>query len=444
MKKIYALLITNLILTLGIAQNKKNPNFESIEKLTQERYAYLDNLYKHLHTNPEISFQEKNTAKRLATELRDLGYEVTENFGGNGVVAVLKNGKGKTVMLRADMDALPLEEKTNLAYASKVTTTDDYGNKVNAMHACGHDVHMTVLIGTAHNLVKMKDKWQGTIVLICQPAEERSGGAKAMIAEGIFKKFPKPDYAIALHCNATLPAGKVGYCEGYALANVDMVDITVHGVGGHGAYPHTTIDPIILGTRIVMALQTIVSREISPTQPAVVTVGAFHAGTKGNIISDKAFLQLTLRSYTDEVRNKILESIKLKCKYIALSAGMPEDKLPEVKVLNESTFSTFNEIELTKRLSLVSKNILGENNVVATQPVMGGEDFGLFGRTEEKIPICIYWLGTVAPEKVSAAAEGGEPLPSLHSPFFAPLPEPSIKTGVKTMTASVLELLSKK
>lgn len=427
-----------------LAQKSKSSSLHLIQDEINQQYPTWENLYKHLHSNPEISFQEKNTAARLAMELKNLGYEVTENFGGYGLVAVLKNGIGKTIMMRADMDALPLEEKTNLPYASQVTTKDDYGNTVNTMHACGHDVHMTVLIGTAQLLVKLKNQWKGTLILVCQPAEERGSGAKAMLNEGLFKKFPKPDYALALHCNATIPAGKVGYCEGYALANVDMVDITVYGLGGHGAYPHTTIDPIVLGTRIVTALQTIVSREIAPTDPAVVTVGAFHAGTKGNIIPDKALLQLTLRSYKEEVRNKILESIRLKCKYIALSAGVPEDKLPEIKVLNESIVSTFNHLELTKRMAEVSKMTIGAENVVKTEPVMGGEDFAFFGRTEDKIPICIYWLGTVAPEKVTAAAEGKESLPSLHSPFFAPVPEPSIKTGVKTMAANVLELLNSK
>ncbi len=414
---------------------------EELSKQLDTDYSYLEDLYLHYHTHPELSFAEHNTAKRMASELRKLGYQVTENVGGTGVVGVLKNGEGKTVLVRSEMDALPVIEETGKPYASDVTTTDSEGKTVGVMHACGHDVHMTVWTGTARTLVELKNQWKGTVVFIGQPAEERSGGAKAMLADGLFEKFPKPDYAIALHVNAGLPAGKVGYSSGYSMANVDMMDITVYGQGGHGALPHTTIDPVVLASRIVLDLQTIVSREIAPTDPAVVTVGSIHGGTKGNIIPDEVKLELTLRSYSDEVRNAIIEKINRICKGLAISAGLPEGKYPKIHVRNETTPSLYNDPELVSRISNVFRKTIGPDNVIAVPPAMVGEDFGRYGRTDDKIPIMMYWLGAVEPEKIDAALRGEITLPSLHSSKFAPLPEETIKTGVTTMTAALLDLL---
>ncbi|MCB0595656.1 MAG: amidohydrolase [Lewinellaceae bacterium] len=404
-------------------------------------YAYLEKLYIHYHTHPELSFQEVETAKRMAEELRKIGFEVAEKVGGNGVVGVLKNGAGPTVLVRADMDALPIAEETGKPYASTVTTEDEAGNTVGVMHACGHDIHMTVWTGAARRLAAMKGQWKGTLVFIGQPAEERSGGANAMLADGLYERFPVPDYGIALHDTPGLPAGKVGYCSGYSLANVDMMDITVFGKGGHGAAPQDTKDPVLLASRMVVALQSIVSREISPLDPAVVTVGSIHGGTKGNIIPDEVKLELTMRSYSDEVRMALIEKIKRICNGVAMSAGLSEEQYPQYKLREEYTPSVYNDPELTERVRQVFVETLGEENVEQVPPGMVGEDFARYGRTDEQVPIVLFWLGAADPEAYEAAQRGELSLPSLHSSKFAPLPEPTIKTGVAAMTAAVLELL---
>jgi len=404
-------------------------------------YAYLDALYQHLHSNPEISFQEEKTSARIAHELSIVGFTVTENVGGYGVVAVLKNGDGPTVLVRTDMDGLPVHEQTGLSFASTVTTVDDSGKTVPAMHACGHDVHMTSFVGTARRLAAMQDKWHGTLVMIGQPAEERVGGAKAMLADGLFTRFPRPDYNIALHVSATMPAGDIGVASGFALANVDSVDIEVKGIGGHGAYPHTTKDPVLLASQIVVALQTLVSRETSPLEPAVVTVGSFHAGTKHNIISDSAHLQLTVRSYADDVRKNLLEGIKRIAKAQAASYGLPEDKWPEV-TYSEGTPATYNDPGLTSRIQAALTAKLGEDHVHTLAPVMGAEDFAFYGRDEPKIPSLMFWLGAAKSEDVAAAKRGEIRLPSLHSPFFVPDRENTLKQGVTAMTSAVLELMA--
>jgi hippurate hydrolase len=302
---------------------------------------------------------------------------------------------------------------------------------------------MTVFVGTARMLTDLRDKWKGTLVMIGQPAEEIGTGAKAMLDEGLFEKFPRPDYCLALHSNSVIPAGKVGVCEGFALANVDFVDIKVHGKGGHGAYPHTTKDPVVLAAQIVLALQTIVSREIKPVEPAVVTVGAIHGGTKHNIIGDEVNLQLTLRSYSEAVRNQTIESIKRICNGTAQAAGLSQQDFPTIKIRDGFTPATYNDPELTRHAAKVMREALGDENVITVEPVMGGEDFGRFGQVEPKIPIHIFWLGTVAPEKFEASLKSGQSLPSLHSNLFAPLPEPTLKTGVKAMTVSALSLFKK-
>ncbi|MEO5804517.1 MAG: amidohydrolase [Verrucomicrobiota bacterium] len=411
----------------------------------EKEYPNLLELYKHLHAHPELSLHEDKTSQRVAEELRRIeGIEVTTNVGGYGVVGVFKNGSGPTVLVRCDLDGLPVKEQTGLPYASVAMTKDDWGKEVPVMHACGHDVHMTSLIGTARVLTQLKEQWSGTIVFIGQPAEERVGGAKMMLADGLFTRFPKPDYCLALHDAADLPAGTVGYVPGFALANVDSVDITVRGVGGHGAYPHTTKDPIVLAAEIVVALQTIVSREIQPGEPAVVTVGSIQGGTKHNIIPDEVKLQLTLRSYAEEVRQQTIAAVKRIVHGQALSTGVPENRLPEVKFSEDYTPSTYNEPKLTQRLAGAWENWLGATNVIKAKPTMGGEDFSQYSRTPEKIPSCIFWVGAVEPKLFAESKKTGNPLASLHSPYFAPVVEPTIKTAITAMCASVLELTGKK
>lgn len=422
------------------------PLSDAVAQKIAAEYPSLDALYKHLHANPELSLMEEKTSARLAQELRAAGYEVTEKFGGGyGVVAVLKNGAGPTLLLRADTDGLPVQEETGLPYASQARVKDLTGREVSTMHACGHDIHTTVLVGAARTLASLRDRWSGTLVLVGQPAEERGIGARVVLAAGLYQKFPKPDFALAIHDNANLAAGTVGVVEGYALANVDWVDITVRGIGGHGAYPHTTKDPIVLASRIVLALQTIVSRETRPTDACVVTVGSIHGGTKANIIPDEVKLQLTLRSYTDDVRAHTIAAIKRICRGEAIAAGLPEDRFPLIHIIEEeATPSTYNDPALTKRVRASLVGALGEKNVKNVDAVMGGEDFSQFARTAEKIPICLFWVGAVAPEKVAEAERTGASLPSLHSSKFAPVPEPTIKTGVMGMTAAALDLLGKK
>jgi amidohydrolase len=403
-------------------------------------HAALDALYKHLHTHPELSLQEEATSARLAEELKKLGFEVTTGVGGHGVVGVLENGKGPTVLVRTDMDALPVTEQTGLSYASKVHVRDKAGNDVGVMHACGHDMHMTCFVGTARVLAGMKDRWQGTLVFIGQPAEEIGAGARAMLQDGLFKKFPRPDYCLALHCDARQAYGHIAYTDGLALANVDTVDILVRGKGGHGAAPHTTVDPIVLAARIVLDLQTIVSRETNPTDPAVVTVGSIHGGTKHNIIPSEVKLQLTVRTTKDAVRKHTLDAIDRIAKAAALGAGAPE---PVVKVdPGEFTPALLNESKLTQKTVALFKEVLGADKVHERPPVMGGEDFGRYGR--EGVPIFLYFLGTLPPERVAESErEDAKPLPSLHSDQYYPVPDPSIKTGVLTMSLAVLNLTGK-
>ena len=402
------------------------------------------NLYRELHSHPELSYHEKETAGRLASHLKHLGFNVTTSLGGHGIVGVLENGDGPTILMRTDLDALPVVEETGLPYASTVKTTDDAGTEVGVMHACGHDVHMTVWTGTTQLMAEMKDQWKGTLIAIGQPAEEKGAGAKAMLDDGLYEKFPVPDAALALHVNAQTPAGTVGYVSGFALANVDSVNITIRGVGGHGAYPHTTRDPVVLAAQVVMALQTIVSREVEATQPAVVTVGSIHGGTKHNIIPNEVKLQLTLRSYTDEVRHTLIESIKRIVKGQAEAAGIPEDLMPIVELDDVFTPATYNDPDLMNQVVQSLKKAIGDENVQDLNPVMGGEDFGRYGRTEHQVPVCMLWLGAVAPKQYERFLKGEIELPSLHSSKFAPLPEPTIRTGVTAMTQTLLDLFNSK
>ena len=409
----------------------------------QEDYPYLESLYLHLHQNPELSFHEEKTSERMAAELRSLGFTVTEKVGGYGVVGVLKNGDGPTVMLRTDMDALPVLEKTGKPYASRATTVDGQGNTVSTMHACAHDVNMTVFTGAARRLTAMTDSWRGTLVMIAQPAEEVGAGARAMLKDGLFERFPRPDYNFGLHVSASVPAGKVIYTKGYVMAAVDSVDISVYGIGGHGAYPHRTKDPVVLSAQIINALQTLVSRELKPIDAGVVTVGSIHGGTKHNVIPDKVQLQLTVRSYTDDARRTLLDGIRRIAEGQALAMGLPADKLPVVKIKDESTPSVYNNPELADRIVKALRTVFDDERLMPGEPVMGGEDFAQYGRVEPKIPSLFLWIGGVEADKYARAMEAGEILPSLHSPFFAPDPQPTILTGVEVMTTSALELLGK-
>ena len=407
-----------------------------------KEFALFD-LYKELHANPELSYQEIETSARLAVILKEMGYEVTEGFGGTGVVAILKNGKGKTIMLRADMDGLPVKERTGVSYSSKKKVINLEGQEVFTMHACGHDIHMTVLIGAARALIESRNKWQGTLILILQPAEEVSGGARAMLREGLYTNYPRPDYNLALHVSADLEAGKVGYLSGYAMANVDSVDILVKGIGGHGAYPHKTKDPIMLATQLVMALQTIVSREISPLEPAVVTVGSIHGGTKHNVIPNEVKLQLTIRSYSDSVRNKTLAGIKRIAENLARSAGLPNTLYPVITVKDEYTPAVFNDPKLTRKLKQSFEKALGKDSVIQVSQVMAGEDFGMDGRIKPIIPTSLFWLGSVNKTKYNLSNRRGNPLPSLHSDVFMPDPIPTINTGIKALTQAAHDLFNK-
>lgn len=434
-----ALGLLGLISLAPISQAAADPLGEAIKADLPSLIA----LYQEMHQAPELSFHEEKSAARMAAAWRKLGFEVTEKVGRHGVVAVMRNGPGPVLLLRADMDALPVPEQTGLAYASKVTTTDDQGRTVPVMHACGHDVHMTVLIGTARRLAAMKAQWSGTLVLIAQPAEEVGGGAKAMLDDGLYKRFPKPSHALALHVNAEMPAGDIGVAPGYALANVDSVDILVRGIGGHGALPQNTKDPVVLAAQIVTALQTLVSREIDPFDSAVVTVGSIHGGTKRNIIPEDVKLQLTVRSYSDTVRAALLEGIARIARGQALAAGMPDDKLPMISLEETSIPSTFNTDGLAGDVMRIAKARLEEGRVRRSTPVMGGEDFGQYWRADRSIESTIFWLGAVKRTAYAEAKAAGTRLPSLHSPFFAPDPAPTISAGVEVMTATALDVLKR-
>jgi hippurate hydrolase len=425
----------------------------ALEKVAESEMPSLLAIYKDIHSHPELSAHEERTSAIIAKELRAAGCEVTENFGrydkpnlkGYGVIGIMKNGEGPLVLVRTDMDALPVEEQTALPYASKVTTTNDEGKEVHVMHACGHDAHMAAFIGVARGLQRLRDQWQGTIMFVGQPAEETGNGAQALLRAGLYNRFGKPDFALGFHDNAQMQTGHVGVTEGYTYANVDSVNITVRGVGGHGAYPHKTKDPIVLSAEIITALQTIASRENNPIDPVVVTVGSIHGGTKHNIIPDDVQMQLTVRTYKSEVRERVLAAIERIAKGCAITAGIPPDHAPIVDVLKDQfTPATYNNPDLTKRLVSVWKKVLGPDNVETTDPTMGGEDFSEYSLADHSIPACDFWIGAVDPAKLAESKKTGALLPSLHSNKFAPIPEPTIRVGIVAMTSSVLELMKNK
>ena len=425
---------------------------QPVEKIAQGELPSLLAIYKDIHSHPELSTREEKTSALVAKELRATGCEVTENFGKYdnpnlkcyGVIGIMKNGPGPTVLVRTDLDALPVEEDTGLPYASKVTTKGDDGREVHVMHACGHDAHMSAFIGTARALQRLKERWSGTIVFIGQPAEETVGGARALLKAGLYNRFGKPDFALGFHDKADLQTGHIGVTPGYTYANVDSVDVTVRGIGGHGAYPHKTKDPVVLAAEMINAWQTIASRENNPLDPIVVTVGSIHGGTKHNIIPDEAKMQLTVRTYKSEVRDRVLKAIDDMAKGIASAGGVPADRTPIVNVLKDQfTPATYNNPDLTKRLVGVWKNVLGADNVEIVDPTMGGEDFSEYSLPDHSIPAVDFHIGAVDPEKIAQFKREGKELPSLHSSKFAPVPEPTIRVGIIGMTSAVLELMKK-
>lgn len=432
--KIFTLSVIGSIL-LAFTNPTSTPEIKSV---VVEDLDYLVKFYKERHQNPEISLQEKETAAALAKELKAIGFEVTENYGGYGIVGILKNGKGPTILYRTDMDALPMEEKTGLAYKSQLTA--EYANQeVGTMHSCGHDVHMTTWLGTARALVKMKKQWKGTLMMIGQPAEEIGQGSRMMLKNGLYNDFGVPDYGLGLHSSPEIRAGQVGVGKGFTMATTESVDIKITGVGAHGASPHMSIDPVVVASMIVMELQTIVSRNLKPTESAVVTVGAIQGGVKHNIIPDEVTLKLTLRTYKEEVRQMVHKRIKEICRGIAISAGLPEDKMPVVYFPDEFTPANYNNPELVDRFRTSAAKAIGEGNVIASEPLMVGEDFSNFGQTEHKVPTVLYWLGTVTQDKID---QGN--LPGLHSPFYYPEPEQSIQTGVEVTSQALIDLFNSK
>jgi hippurate hydrolase len=422
------------------------------QSLTDAELPSLLTIYKDIHAHPELSMHEERSAAIVAKELKAAGCEVTERFGKYekqgatcyGVVGVMKNGDGPTVLVRTDMDALPVEEETGLPYASKVVAKNDEGKDVHVMHACGHDVHVAAFIGTARALGKLKDQWHGTIVFVAQPAEEIGTGARALLKDGLYDRFGKPNFALGFHDKADLQTGHIGVTEGYTSANVDSVDVTVRGVGGHGGYPHKTKDPIVLAAEIINAWQTIVSRENNPLDPIVITVGSIHGGTKHNIIPDEVKMQLTVRTYKSNVRERVLADIDRIAKGCAAAAGIPPDLAPIVSVSKDLVApATYNNPELTKRLVAVWKKSLGDENVEIVDPTMGGEDFSEYSLPDHSIRAVDFHFGAVDPAKIAQFKQAGKELPTLHSSKFAPVPEPTIRLGIIGMTSAVLELMKK-
>jgi hippurate hydrolase len=422
---------------------------QSVDGTLDRELPSLVETYKTFHAAPELSTMEVKTSAALAAQLRAAGFEVTEHVGkyvdpdaqANGVVAVLRNGSGPTILIRSDMDALPVKEETGLAYASSVRMKNTAGDDVPVMHACGHDVHMTTLIGTARVLAATKSQWHGTVVLVGQPAEEVVRGADAMLRDGIYTRFPKPDFAVALHDAADIEVGKVVYTPGYTMAGSDSINLTIRGVGGHGARPESTKDPVVLAAEFVVAAQTIVSRETSPLDSAVLTIGAIHGGTKRNVIPDEVQLLMTVRTFKPEVRTRILASIERIARGLAIAAGMPDDRMPVVEfVASEHVGPTWNDPALTERLAGALTKTLGAANVAKVDPLMVSEDFGRFGM-ERQIPTVLMSFGAIEPSRVAAANAAGTKLPSLHSSRFAPTPEMTIRTGVRAEVAMVFELL---
>lgn len=429
--------VATLAFTLGSAQAVEldpQPLKPQLQQLIAQMYPQMRGIYEDLHANPELGFQETRTAAKLAAEMRKLGFEVTEGIGKTGLVAIYRNGAGPTVMVRTELDALPMEEKTGLPYASKAKAQYN-GKESFVAHSCGHDMHMTSWLGTAQALLGLKKQWKGTLMFVAQPSEETVTGAKAMLADGLFQKFGKPDYAFALH-TGSMPYGTVGYVAGAATSNSDSLDITFHGRGSHGSMPDKGIDPVLMASRFVVDVQGVVSREKDPMEFGVVTVGAFNAGSAGNIIPDQARLLGTIRSYKSEVRSKLHDGIERSAKAQAAMSGAPA---PEIK-LTKGSDAVVNDAALVNRTVRLFKAALGDKNVLPIPPATASEDFSDF--INQGVPSMFYILGVSDPQKVAQASQpGGKPLPFNHSPFFAPEPEPTFKTGVETMTLAVMNVM---
>src|SRR5881398_2565170 len=441
-----------ILLPLSLAVALTSLAQQTPQQIADAELPSLLTIYKDIHTHPELSTQEQRTSALLAKELKAIGCDLTENVGKYdkpdqkcfGVVGLMKNGDGPVVLVRTDLDALPVQEETGLPYASKVVTKNDKGDDVHVMHACGHDAHVSMLIGVARSLAKLRDQWHGTIVFVGQPAEEIGTGARAMLRDGLYTRWPKPNYALGFHDKADLEIDHIGVTEGYTSANVDSVDVTVHGIGGHGAYVYRTKDPVVLAAEMINQWQTIASRENNPLDPIVVTVGSIHGGTKHNIIPDEVKMQLTVRTYKADVRDRVLKAIDEIAKGIANAGGVPVDRAPIVNVLNNQfTPATYNNPDLTKRLVAVWKNVLGADNVEIVDPTMGGEDFSEYSLPDHSIPAVDFHIGAVDPEKIVQFKKEGKELPSLHSSKFAPVPEPTIRVGIIGMTSAVLDLMKK-
>ncbi|MBN8246158.1 MAG: amidohydrolase [Verrucomicrobia bacterium] len=428
-----------LAASLPLSAASAEERHTAVSQRLDREYPALLGIYTNLHAHPELSFMEVRTAARVASELRSLGFSVTEKVGNTGVVGVLTNGVGPVVLVRADMDGLPIRETSGVPYASTDTVQDLSGKDQPAMHGCAHDTHITGLIGTARVLAALTNRWSGTLVMIAQPAEEIVAGARAMLADGLYTRFPKPDYALALHTYAALPAGAIGHAEGPFLASVNSMDIVVRGVGGHGSAPHTTKDPVVLASQIVVALQTIVSRETKPGDTAVVTVGTIHGGLKRNIIPEEVKLELTLRAFDEKVMERLIASIRRICANLAEAAGVPADRLPVITLLPEAVGVTRNDPALTRRVVGALEQGLGADRVKPFPPVTGAEDFSEYAR--QGVPICMWWVGATDPARIAESERTGVPVPSNHSPTFAPVPEPTLKACVSSMSLAVLELL---
>lgn len=433
-------LMVGIIASPALAQMARGPDMD---------LPGLVATYKDIHSHPELSHHEERTAALLAAELRKAGYTVTERIGrypdgtqAYGVVGVLQNGHGPRLLIRADMDALPIIEETGVSYASTVKAKNASGQEVGVMHACGHDVHVTTLIGTARALAASKSRWHGTLMLVGQPSEETIDGAKAMMADSVYDRLGTPDLAIALHDSSDSPAGTVSITSGPALASSTSVDVTLRGIGSHGAAPQASIDPIVMAGEFIVQLQTIVSRRQNPQEPSVVTIGDIHGGTKRNIIPYEVRMELTTRAFSDQARQVILDGIRRTAAGVALAAGVPPDREPIVTVLeNESAPMTYNDPALTARIKTALVGALGASQVFDEPPIMASEDFGIFGGTARKIPTAMFWLGAANPEQFAAAKAAGKALPGPHTSRFQPDPEPTLKTGITAMTAAAIALL---
>jgi amidohydrolase len=440
----YLLSLFLIFFAINYLSGQKNTLNEKIIQSANEEIETFRGIYIGLHKNPELSLMEVNTSGKLAKELKKLGFEVTTGIGGNGVVGIYKNGQGKTLMLRTDMDALPILENTGLPYASTVVMKDVKGKENPVMHACGHDIHMTTWLGTLSTLVALKKEWKGTIMAVAQPAEEGMTGAFNMLNDGLFKRFPVPDLALCYHVNAELPAGTIGYFPGPIFAGVETADITVYGYGGHGAMPHKTVDPIVISARIILDIQTIVSREINPLKPAVITVGSIHGGTRANVIPEEVKMLLTIRFFDIDVLNVIKKSLIDITRGAAISAGLPENKMPLVVFDPDVDAPVTNNPALVMESVKSMKVILGDKNVIQVDPSMVAEDFGKYGITGDSVPVALFWLGGVNNAKYNESIVKGTKLPPLHNSSFAPDFDPAFKTGVAAMTRTMIDLFGKK